>query len=385
LEADARDHGYATGVPDHTGLRQGLSELPWHRIAVLLAALVTTVWLLALPARPAPVPPPFPVAQPTMPALPRWSGPDPVRMPGVLADGSQYQPRLFLPTGASVGLADGDLVLVNPGEDPTVLRPATADQVHYDGFVTSGDTLVWAESVSRPDAPVSTMLWRTNWRTRTQPRQVVTDTGEVSFRGGQHDIVVHDGRAYWAAVGGGDEPTTEVRSVPLTSGRVSVRTVAGEYALAAWPWLVGVGGGRGTTIPLLNLDTGERISVGTDASEVTTCGPVWCRVGVLGDNALIGLDVQRPDGTQRRRVAGPEATAAIVDVALVDRFVPLIVDRGDATRPGTGLGLYDIAADRVELVAEEAADVQGRDGVLWWSVGSGAALAWYALDLRTVP
>ena len=41
-----------------------------------------------------------------------------------------------------------------------------------------------------------------------------------------------------------------------------------------------------------------------------TCGPVWCRMVVVANTALVRLDLQRPDGTQRHRVAGAEATAS---------------------------------------------------------------------------
>jgi hypothetical protein len=46
--------------------------------------------------------------------------------------------------------------------------------------------------------------------------------------------------------------------------------------------------------------------------------------------------------------------------------------------------VYDIERDRLELVTEDAVNVQGRDGVLWWATGSGSGLTWHALDLRTV-
>ena len=365
-----------------------------------MAALIAIVWVLLLPEPRQPDLPQRPlVVAPSTPPMPAWSGPDPVRVAGRLADGSEYQPRAFLATGASVGLAtsiDGSQRLVRvAGGEPTVLRRATTGTAtRYDGFAVSADTLVWAESVARSDGTIRTMLWSVNWRTGSSPRQLTTtNTGEVSFAGGQYDIVIDQGRAYWIAVGTGTSPRTEVRSVALTGGRVSVRTVAGEFALTGWPWLVGVGG-RGAAVTLLNLETDERISVPTGPDEVAACAARWCRIGVLGDGALVGLDLLHPDGSQRRRVVDAGATPAIVDVTLLDRFVPLALELGGDGDPagggaggdavGAALGVYDIERDRLELVTEDAVNVQGRDGVLWWATGSGSGLTWHALDLRTL-
>jgi hypothetical protein len=35
-------------------------------------------------------------------------------------------------------------------------------------------------------------------------------------------------------------------------------------------------------------------------------------------------------------------------------------------------------------VAVAAANIQARDGMLWWSTGSGEDLRWHAVDLRTL-
>ena len=200
-------------------------------------------------------------------------------------------------------------------------RVATALLPQFDGFNASGDTLVWAESVSQAGQAVRTTLWRTNWRTGAKPVAITSSTGEANFFGGQHDLVLRANRVYWAAVATGSAGGTEVRSVRVTGGQVTVSRVKGTYALSAWPWVVSPGG-RGTPVVLLNLNDSARITVPTSAAEIATCSPKWCRMGVLGGNTVVRFDVQRPDGSQRRRIAGDEATPSIVDVALLDRYVP---------------------------------------------------------------
>lgn len=354
---------------------------------MLLAAVIAVAWLLILP-EPGQVS--APAEEPAASVVPTWLGPAPMTVPGTLIDGSQYQPRIFLAPDTSVGLAmrtDGaltGLVMRGPDGAVTQLRAAAGEQALFDGFAVSGDVLVWAESISYPDAPVSTTLWQANWRAGSPPSVITTDTGEAQFAGGQYDIVIQDGRVYWMALVAGDPPVTELRSVALAGVRVDARRLDQEFALSAWPWVVSVGGGRGTPIDVVNLTTGERVVVATQTLELAACSAVWCRIGVLGQNRLVRIDLQRPDGSQRRRVAGSDATPTIADVTLLDRFVPLATDRGDGLAASTGLSLYDIDQDRIDLLAVGVANIQGRDGVLWWSTGIGDDLEWHALDLRTL-
>jgi hypothetical protein len=313
------------------------------RAIVLLAAVIAVAWLLILP-EPGQVL--APAEEPAASVVPTWLGPAPMTVPGTLIDGSQYQPRIFLAPDTSVGLAmrtDGALT----------------------GLVMRG-----------PDGA--------NWRAGSPPSVITTDTGEAQFAGGQYDIVIQDGRVYWMALVAGDTPVTELRSVALAGVRVDARRLDQEFALSAWPWVVSVGGGRGTPIDVVNLTTGERVVVATQTLELAACSAVWCRIGVLGQNRLVRIDLQRPDGSQRRRVAGSDATPTIADVTLLDRFVPLATDRGDGLAASTGLSLYDIDQDRIDLLAVGVANIQGRDGVLWWSTGIGDDLEWHALDLRTL-
>jgi hypothetical protein len=283
--------------------------------------------------------------------------------------------------------ADGQFVRVlireADGRSTELHRIDADDHPEFDGFTVSGDTVVWAETLSRSDEPVGTTIWRTNWRTQGRPTAVTDDTGSATFYGGQYDIVVRSDRAYWVALVPGARAVTEIRSVRLTGGPVTVTELDGEFALSTWPWAVSAGRGPGTPVQLVNLSDADRVRVPTQVGEVAACGPTWCRMSVLNGDRMVRMDLQRVDGSDRRRIAGSEATATIADVAVLDRFVPLATDRGDG-QPGVGLSLYDIETGRTELVAVDAANIQSRNGMLWWSTGTGAELRWHAVDLRTL-
>jgi hypothetical protein len=347
---------------------------------VLAVALAAIARLLTLGD---PAPKPAPDGTPFATVVPTWSGPAPVDISGALADGGAYTPRLYLSADTSVGVvtsADGTVrVLLNgPGGQAVELRRLPPDdRGRIDGFAYAGDALVWMETVVRAGASV-TSLWRTTWSTAVRPVQVTTNTGTAMFPGLASDVIVQDGRIYWTARAAGG---TEVRSVALTGGQVTTKRVAGEYRLAGWPWAVSIAGGRGAPVTMLDLTTDAATEVATGVDDVPVCSPAWCRMTVAGDAGLVGIDLVRPDGSDRRRIAGSEATPIIADATLLDRYVPLTTDRGSG---GVGLSLYDLTTGRTDLVTAQAANVQGRDGVLWWSSGAGEALVWHAVDLRAI-
>ena len=383
IPGDHRHSTYAAQVPErHLGIRRRQSRLPIARLAILAIAVAVVIRVLTLgdpAAQPAPTASPFGAIAPT------WSGPTPVDVPGVLADGATYTPRVFLTAQISAGVAlspDGTVrvLLDAPGGTATELRRLVpADNPQINGFAFTADTLVWMETLSRSGGGVLTTLWRTTWRSPAKPVQVTTNTGDASFAGLQTDVLIQDGRVYWTAVGPGQEASTEVRSVPVTGGQVTTRRLAGEYTLSAWPYAVSVTGGRGAPVTLFDLTTDATVEVATTANEVPVCSPTWCRMTLAGGEGLTGIEVVHPDGTARKRVAGSEATPTIGDATLLDRFVPLATDRGSG---GTGLSLHDLSSGRTDLVTADANNVQGRDGVLWWSTGAGNSLVWHAVDLH---
>src|SRR5262249_10279139 len=142
---------------------------------------------------------------------------------------------------------------------------------------------------------------------------------------------------------------------------------------------------RGAPVSLVNLDSGEKVQVSTGPAEIATCNPHWCQMAVLGaDNAVVEIDLQKPDGSGRRRVAGNEATPTVNGAALLDRFIPFKTD-DDGADTAPGLSVYDITTGQTQLLASDVTDAQGYDGMLWWSTGTGTTLFWHALDLRTAP
>jgi hypothetical protein len=351
------------------------------RILPLVAGLAVAGWALTLgePSR-GPEEAQLPIAVPT------WSAPATVDVPGVLADGATYAPRLYLDPETSVGVATGEdgsvrVILARAAGSFTELRRLGADEnAQVNGFAVEGDTLVWMESTTRTGATPATTLWRSSWRGDTAPVQVTPDTGAPSFAGFATDVVISGGTVSWTSLALDGSGATQVRSVPVTGGQVTVLPLDGEFRLTVPPWAVTAVAGPGRPVTLINLETGEEIDANPGDNGALVCDPVWCRVAVTGDAGLAGIDLMHPDGSQRRRVAGPEATPTIGDATLLDRYVPLAVDRAE----GVGLSLHDLTTGQTQLVAVHASNVAGRGGILWWSTGTGAQLTWHSLDLSAL-
>ena len=92
----------------------------------------------------------------------------------------------------------------------------------------------------------------------------------------------------------------------------------------------------------------------------------------------------RPDGSARRRIAGADASAAVIDVAVLDRFEILSqAGPGSDVTGVTGLRVYDISTGGTVDLSPAANSAFTRAGVLWWSTGSAEATMWHSVDLRT--
>ncbi|HEX8629408.1 MAG TPA: hypothetical protein VF755_14680 [Catenuloplanes sp.] len=356
-------------------------------LAALVVALLGAVALL-VPA-PSDRTPPAPVP---VTAAQVWPAAQRGELPGSLPDGPAYSPVLFLDARASIGTApspDGTtlrLLLRNADATLRELRRLPMDRTPQYGGVTLADSqLAWAESVTDPKGRARTEVWAADLRSGAAPRRLATDTGAVAFFNSQYDMTVVDGQLYWVAVGPGDEPVTEVRSVPLTGGKVTVRTERGAWALSRWPWLTSAGSGQSGPVQLRDLQNRRDVTIDAAPSELVTCSPTWCRVLVLSGDGPARIDLMRPDGGDRQRMAGNTVTAAVIDVALHDRF-EVLSQAGPVTAPASSqqLFVYDVTRRQTVDIAAGVGMVLCRAGVLWWSTGEDDALVWHTIDLRTV-
>ncbi|WP_231956831.1 MULTISPECIES: hypothetical protein [unclassified Actinoplanes] len=261
------------------------------------------------------------------------------------------------------------------------LRRQPADAApQFDNFAVAGDDVVWTEST---DAG-STEIWSVNTRDGRPAHRLTADTGDTVFYGTQNDLVIAGGRVYWAAAlkQGQD---TEIRSVALTGGAVTARRESGTWALTTWPWLTDSTGGPSRMLRMRNFNTGRDVQVATSAEDAAECSPVWCRVMISGSEGLVRIDLMHPDGSARRRIAGADASAAVTDVAILDRFEIL-----SQTIPGSdvtgvaALRVYDISTGTTVDISPAVSAAFTRAGVLWWSTGSTDTVMWHILDLRTV-
>jgi hypothetical protein len=292
------------------------------------------------------------------------------------------EPLLFLDATTAVGTVTENgyvRLLVEPagGERRELRRLPDTGEPRFDNLTAAGGELLWTESSG--DGPVE--IWAA--KDAAAPRRLTAGTGNVLFYGNQYDLVVAGGRVHWAA--GDDEKTTEVRSVALTGGPVTVREVPGQWALTAWPWLTDDVGGQAGSIRMRDLNSGREVRVVTSGAEWSMCSPAWCRVMVMSGEGLARIDVMRPDGSDRRRVAGPGTQSAVTDVAVLDRFEILSVPRPDSDLTGTaGLLVHDLTTGRGVSLAAAADLAATRDGMLWWSTGDQETAVWHTLDLRTI-
>jgi hypothetical protein len=322
-----------------------------------------------------------------------WPDAKPADIAAFMPDGPAYSPLYFFDTTTSVGTApsqDGRhirlLVRAGDGAPRELRRLPYQDSPQFGGFAVAGDTLAWAESTAGADGRGVTRMWAAEWRSGAAPRALASDTGDVAFFNSEYDMVIAADRLHWVAVAPRADPATEVRSVPLAGGPVSKRELVGAWALTGWPWVASAGTGQAGPTQLHNLESKEEITVAAPPTELVTCGNEWCRVLVLaGDGGPSRTDLIRPDGSDRRRMAGATTTAAVIDVAVLGRF-EVLTRAGNEGSPTSSqeLLLYDVKQKRTVVVATGVGMVLCRGGFLWWSTGDNEALTWHALDLRNL-
>ena len=232
-----------------------------------------------------------------------------------------------------------------------------------------------------------TTLWRANWRTGTSAHQLTTTTGEVGFAGSQYDIVRARGpglldrrRHGHRAEDGGPVGRPHRRSGLGPDGHGRVRADGVAVAVSGW-W---PGHARS---PCVNLETDELVSVPTQSDRGRRLrGRPGAAIGTLGGTGLVTLDLERPDGSQRRRVAGGRRHAdhrrrrAARPVRSVDHGPDRRRCRRRAAEPST-----TSTASRIDLVADGRGQRAGtRRRAVVVDRRRVRRLTWHALDLRTV-
>jgi len=354
-----------------------------RRFLGLGAALIASGVLLLMPA-----PAQKPSSAPVSAAL-AWPKAQTGTIPATLADGTTYKPVFWFDVHSSIGTApsrDGKFLrLVRRNRDASVreMRRLPINKNPYFGNVTAaGDVLAWAENTGTGNP----RLWTVNLRDGRPPRQVTADTGNATLNDSQFSLTIADGRLHWVAADPSRVDATQIRSVALTGGPVQNRLQSGTWELSTWPWLVNGATKPGGSTRVQNLVTKKEIAIRRSPGLGTTsCSPTWCRVLGLSSNGDTHIDLVRPDGSARKRIAGDLALPAISDVVPLDRF-EVVAQPGpnqDLTR-NAQLLVFEIANQRTIELSGDSANVFYAAGVLWWSNGTQEAVNWHALDLRTV-
>jgi hypothetical protein len=369
---------------------------PGRRAVIgLVAALAMIGVLIGLPA---PGPPARVQASDAPPSLTAvWPRARPVTVAATLANGDGYSPLLILDASTSVGLAtspdsrDTTLVVSSDPAGPRSLQalsPGTGDTVM--ALAHSGDRLYWLRSGTGRDGQALASLW-TATLSGAAPSMLSADAGAAVTDNSQYDLQIADGRLYWVASPPGTAKVIEVRSIALAGGPVSVRTVPGAYTLADWPWLTSAigtggptGGPTGGSSELLNLHTGQRISIAIQPDQQIRCTSTWCRISTAtgpGDHVV----VERPDGRERRGIASAGGTAAVTDVAVLDRFEIITTAlSADPYSVAQRLVLYDLRTRRRAIVSPAVSRVGAHGNWMWWTTGDNETLTWHGLDLRSL-
>jgi hypothetical protein len=347
--------------------------------AGLGTALLASVVLLVLPAAGKPV-----HSTPAAMEL-AWPKARHAALAATLTDGTAYEPGLFLTADTSIGTApskDGKSVrLVEHRSDGSVVMIRRVPQKGYPSFsalTAAGDTLVWVER--RAQGPTS--VWTSSLH-RPAPRLLTADAGDVESDQSTYDLLIASGRVYWTAAGAA--AVTQVRSIALTGGPVTVLPEPGSWKLSVWPYLVnGVIDTTGTTA-IRDLRTGRDQTVRSTARATTQCSVTWCQIAAVNKHGATVLELMRPDGSHREQIGGDDMTGAISDPVVLDRFEIIAqIDTNTQLTNHVQLLAYELATRRQVLISPDAFDVAYRAGVLWWSTGTDNAFIRHAVDLRTV-
>lgn len=314
-------------------------------------------------------------------------------VPGLLSDGSSYQPLAFADIGTSVGRAtlpraDGLVVrlVVTTSEQAWILREFSVDYpASIAGVVIDGGRVYWLESLWQPDSAGRTTLWYADLPDG-EATQLVADSGDAVFMNSPLDLTYEAGRLYWIAATD-DNSHSELRSVAVTGGPVSVTPLPSNYLITTWPWLTTTGRGLRGPAGLLETTTSRRVEVPATEDQILACAPPWCRVTTLTpDWQVLERGVMRVDGTGYQVVNQFDTRYSVNEIPMLLGRFEVLGEIGSGVRAPDQLWLYDVPASRSVLLTNLYSRSFGSspDGLIWWSSGDNEALRWHVVDLRTL-
>jgi hypothetical protein len=367
---------------------QAQARVQWLSTAALVVAVLAAVAVIALPPTPRADAPNGPAGPP--PALASGLV---TTTAGTLTDGSSYGLRYVLSKSSSVGTSlaaqDGTYRLLWVVDGRPVLelrRLPVASGPQFDGFTSDDGHLYWAETATAADGLTHSQLWQApigSDDTVGQPRRLVDDMGPAIFYDSAYDLVVADGTITWVVVTGSIHPGTILRSMPIGGGPITDRGFAGPWRQIARPWLASAAGGGNAS--MLNVTTGQVVSVPATASDNVECSPQWCRFTVQGPGGPVRCGIMRPDGSQNTRVAGPDTQFQGPDPALLGRYELLSEEGSDLPTASRRLLVFDHQQGSTRLIETAPGGLAtSRGSYAWWISGDFKAPDWHVLDLKAL-
>jgi hypothetical protein len=359
----------------------------WWPVLTLATAALAAVAMVTLPLAPqATLPTDRPADANVVPASAIFA------VPTTLPDGSSYALRYVLDSGHSLGASlslDGAsfrLVELNGGKYRQLRALPAASGAQFDGFTSAEDHLYWVETQIEPDGYSRSRLWRANVGAPAapvgEPQQMIPDMGDVVIYDSAFDLIIADGVISWLTADGSTRPTSVLRSTPVGGGPITDQRYIGAWRQTSRPWLVSATTGA---LKLLNTATGETVAVAGTGAEGVSCTAQWCRSTISSSDGPVRLDLVRPDGSQRTRVAGPGIRFEALDPAMLGRYEILSQTGGDLAEGEQRLLVYDIdQATTREIEVGPASLVNNRGRYAWWLSGDIRSPIWHALDLTAL-
>lgn len=360
----------------------------WPAVALAVAALAASA-LVVLPLAPRATSPAGRSSDASATGIPA----DAVfAVPTSLPDGSSYALRYVLGSGHNVGVSlslDGTsfrLVELTDGRLRQLRALPASGGPQFDGFAFAEDHLYWVETQIEPNGDARSSLWRAGMTTPSasvgEPQQVIKDMGYVVIYDSAFDLIVADGMISWMSAVGGTRPASMLRSMPVNGGPMTEQSHEGAWRQTNRPWLVSATTGA---LKLFNSATGETVAVSGTGAEGVSCSGQWCRFTISSSDGPVRLDLVRPDGSQRIRVAGPGTWFESLDPAMQGRYEILSQTGADLAEGEQRLLVYDIdRATTREIEIGTSSLVTNRGRYTWWLSGDIRSPVWHVLDLTAL-